>query len=170
MKNHLSERLKGIYFYNLPRISYNILFHRQSLKNDCHIEDKLIRAPLAIVKRAFIQQTVAIEYQKDPRSKILFYLSDPVRKSNEDNFDKVVSTVDHADTLIERHGRKFSFLGFYLLFILMPIWTYQMLGKGLSITEIIQVLKSLIEVYPTQRFFKSINIKNIIYLSVTMIA
>lgn len=59
------------------------------MENDCSIKDKLYRAPIALARRAFFPETKTIEYMNNPQAKILFYLSDPVRKSNEVNFNKV---------------------------------------------------------------------------------
>jgi hypothetical protein len=90
----------------------------------------------------------------------LFYLSDPDRKSNIVNFKKVVSTSDYSDILIEHHGKaSFSIVGFHLLFILVPVWLFQMLGRGLSAVEKYQVLKGLLDVYRIQRLFKTIDAK-----------
>ena len=159
-KNHLSNSLKGIGFSKLPSIPYDILFYRQSMENDCSIKDKLYRAPIALARRAFFPETKTIEYMNNPQAKILFYLSDPVRKSNEVNFNKVVSTVENPDTLVERHCKgKFSFVGFYIYIVLLPVWYLQMHGGGLRLIEKYQILKGWCEAYYVQRFFRFINIK-----------
>ena len=143
----------------MPKIPYDILFHRQSLKNDCVIEDRLYRVPLALLKRAFFPSLKKVDYSDLPNSTILFYLSDPIRKSNEVNFNKVISTAPKSDTIIERFGKgTFSFLGFYLFFILAPIWFFQMCGRSLTLIEKCQILKDLVESYRIQRFFTKINV------------
>lgn len=160
MKNHLSEVLKDISFFKLPSIPYDVLFLRQSKKNDCFIEDKLYKSPVVILKRVFFPNKSSIEYNKKTSAKILFYLSDPNRKSNEVNFKKVVSTSSSSDTIIERRGPLyFSWAGFYLLFVLIPVWIFQMSRRGLYIIEKYQVLKGLIDVYRIQRYFKEIDIE-----------
>ena len=160
MINQLSKSLKGVAFFTMPRIPYDILFHRQSLKNDCYIEDKLYRVPFSLFKKAFFPVKRNVEYSNKSDSRILFYLSEPDRKSNIVNFKKVVSTVEHADVLIEHIvNTQFSVLGFYILFALTPIWFLQMMGKRMSLIEECQVLKSLIDVYRIQLLFRKIDIK-----------
>ena len=159
MANHLSESIKGIAFVAMPRIPYDVLFHRQSLKNDCVIEDKIYRVPCALIKRAFFPTLKKVDFSDVPGSTILFYNSDVTRKSSEVNFKKVVSTTPKGSYLIERHGRgRFSFLGFYLLFILLPIWFLQMGGKGLTLIEKCQVLKELIESFRIYKIFNRLDL------------
>lgn len=160
MNNHLSNALKGAHFHSMPAIPYDILFKRQSMKNDCYIEDKMYRAPFALVKCAFFPDLKRIEYKKTPSAKILFYMSDPNRKSNEINFFKVVNTVDNPDYIIERHGKPaFSWLGFYLFLILTPIWFFQLRGRNLIVLEKYQIIKQLINVYRVKVFFEKIDIR-----------
>lgn len=158
--DHLSNSLKGMFFFKMPDVPYDILFHRQSIKNDCYIEDKLYRVPFSLFKKAFFPVKRNVEYSNKSDSRILFYLSEPDRKSNIVNFKKVVSTVEHADVLIEHIvNTQFSVLGFYILFALTPIWFLQMMGKRMSLIEKCQVLKSLIDVYRIQLLFRRIDIK-----------
>lgn len=160
MANHLSKALKGVSFYKMPKIPYDILFHRQSLKNDCYYDDKLIRAPFSLIQKAFVSYFDHMDFHKEPDAKILFYISDPLRTSNENDFKKAVGTVIKAESMIERHNKgRFSFLGFFLFFILMPIWYFQMSGHGLYLIEKYQVLKSLLEVYRVNLIFKKIDVK-----------
>ena len=64
------------------------------------------------------------------------------RPDNEVNFNKVVSTVENPDTLVERHCKgKFSFVGFYIYIVLLPVWYLQMHGRGLRLIEKYQILK-----------------------------
>lgn len=157
IKKHLAKCLEAARLYNIPEIPLDKLFLRKSIQNDCVIKDKLARAPLSIIKRAFYSTFAGFEYKQEEGSKILFYLSDPVRKSNEVNFNKVVSTVPVADTLIERHNNgKFHFEGFYILFVLIPVWLLQLSGKGLSAIEKYQIIKELSEVYYAQKFLTRI--------------
>ncbi len=156
-KRHLATCLSEVKIYNIPSIPLDKLFLRKSIQNDCIIKDKLNRAPLSIIKRAFHSTFAGFEYKQKEGAKILFYLSDPVRKSNEVNFNKVVSTAPVADTLIERHcNGKFRLEGFYILFILIPIWLTQLMGKGLSAIEKYQIIKELTEVYYAQKFLTKI--------------
>ncbi len=160
MESHLSQALKGISFYKMEKVPYDILFYRQSLKNDCLIEDKLYRAPFSLGKRALFPNAVKWEFNSDPEGRILFYLSDSIRKSNEINFRKVVLTVPHQDCLIERSKkRRFRFSGIFLLSILLPIWIIQMRGRGLTLIEKYQVLKVLFDLFYIQKYFKKIDIE-----------
>jgi hypothetical protein len=71
------------------------------------------------------------------------------------NFNKVVSTIETGDTLIERHCiGHFSWKGFYIFFVLNPIWFFQMLGRPLSFVEKLQVIRDLEESYLVYRFIK----------------
>lgn len=159
MANHLSESLKGIAFVAMPRIPYDVLFHRQSLKNDCVIEDKIYRVPCALMKRAFFPTIKKVDFSDVPGSTILFYNSDVTRKSSEVNFKKVVSTTPKGSYLIERYGKgRFSFWGFYLFFFLSPIWFLQMGGKGLTLIEKCQVLKELVESFRIYKIFKRLDL------------
>ncbi len=160
MKNHLSEALRGAYFFAMPGIEYDVLFSRQSLKNDCVIVDKLVKAPFKLLRCAFFPKFDHMDFDTKEDSKILFYLSDPTRKSNEVDFKKAVDSAPLADILIERYNNGiFSILGFYLFFLLVPIWSFQLKGRGLSIIEKFQVLEGLLETYRASRFFRSIDIK-----------
>lgn len=158
--SHLSKSLRGASFFKMPSIPYDKLFLRQSLINDCSVEDKLYRAPFVLVKRAFFTTLKNIDYIVHPGAKILFYCSDPRRKSNEINFLKAVNTIENPDVIIERYGNcHFSCIGFYLFFILLPIWSFQLFGRGLKHIEKYQILKSLLEVYRIRRFFRRVDVK-----------
>lgn len=159
MNNHLSNSLKGVHFKCMPDVPYDIVFHRQSVMNDNGYEENVFRAPLGLIKRSFFPTLKNVEYIKN-NSKILFYISDPGRKSSEVNFMKAVSTVDNADVLIERHNKgHFSMHGLWLLFVLCPIWVVQMCGRSLSALEKYQVLKELLDLYLIQLFFRQMNIR-----------
>ena len=157
MKNHLSEALKGIKFKSMPNISYDIVFHRQSVMNECGFKENLRKLPFALIRRAFFKSP--IEYNKSG-SKVLFYLSDPIRKSSEVNFFKAVRTLPKADTLIERvQKQRFSIKGFYLLFILVPVWLTQMTNRKLTFIEKYQIVKELLDLYHIQEFFRTLDIQ-----------
>ena len=159
MNNHLSYSLKGVRFKRMPDVPYDIVFHRQSILNDNGFKDNIYKSPLGIIKRAFFPTLKTIEY-KNQKSKILFYISDPGRKSSEVNFMKAVGTVNNADILIERHNKgNFTLRGFWLLFVLCPLWLIQMRGRSLNALEKYQVLKELLDLYTIQVFFSRLNIR-----------
>lgn len=159
MDLHLSDCLKEHSFLCMPKIPYDQLFIRQSMINNCIIEDKPIRAPFALFKKAFLPEVKSIEFEERSNSKILFYISETKRPNSVVNFKKVISTIDERDVIMEEYAPfRFSFNGFILFFILQPIWFLSMLGKGLSTVEKIQVLKELTVAYHSARFFRKIDI------------
>lgn len=160
MKRHLTECLVNVKLFHIPDIPLDRLFLRKSILNDCLIEDKLAYAPIVLFKKAFFSTHARFDYTQNEKSKILFYLSDSTRKSSEENFNKAVSTVPISDTLIERRCKgRFRLQGFYILFILVPIWVFQLQRKGLRVIEIYQVLKELTDVFYVQQFLLTINCK-----------
>ena len=155
---HLSNALKGIRFYRMPDIPYDLMFKRLSMINECHIEDKLYRAPLSLIRRALFPELVKFELHKEKGAKILFYQADPSRKSNEINFLKAVKTINSYDFIIERHGKKrFFYEGFIILSVLVPVWIYQLRSRGLNLIEKYQIVKDLIGLYPIQKYFRQID-------------
>lgn len=157
----LYDKIKNIHFSFLSVKETASILKRDSIISLCNDKHSYMQELCSLLWQSFRKKRYNIEYINRKDSKILFLITDIKRKSNEINFDKVVSTCIPPNDVIKIRNIKDSFscfIGMYRLFFLYPVWLYEMRGCKLDIQEKRLILGTLSLVLEFQNQMKIPNI------------